>query len=228
VSIGKNVPNLISYLHEFFQNFSQSLAICFELFFLSGKLFIQKSLTSGPHLSDAARRDGPARQRTVATWPPHAAPTPRLKAAVGTARRASRQPPRPRRSPPDSHLARVARLATAPRLAHAAAAPTASRAPPSSRPPPRRPRRCPDRFVDRAAVPTKASPVDVAPSSAVPAPVSHRSSAASRAPAPCRRRLAEQRHRTLHRRAPRAHARAVRLGRARFRPSGTRLNFIIF
>jgi hypothetical protein len=28
----KSVPNLISYLHEFFQNFSQSLAICFELF----------------------------------------------------------------------------------------------------------------------------------------------------------------------------------------------------
>jgi hypothetical protein len=28
----KSVPNLISYLHDFFQNFSQSLAICFELF----------------------------------------------------------------------------------------------------------------------------------------------------------------------------------------------------
>jgi hypothetical protein len=28
----KSVPNLISYLHEFFQNFSQSLDICFELF----------------------------------------------------------------------------------------------------------------------------------------------------------------------------------------------------
>jgi hypothetical protein len=28
----KSVPNLISYLHEVFQNFSQSLAICFELF----------------------------------------------------------------------------------------------------------------------------------------------------------------------------------------------------
>jgi hypothetical protein len=31
MSIGKSVPNLISYLHEFFQNFSQSPAICFEL-----------------------------------------------------------------------------------------------------------------------------------------------------------------------------------------------------
>jgi hypothetical protein len=29
----KSVPNLIFYLHEFFQNFSQSLAICFELFY---------------------------------------------------------------------------------------------------------------------------------------------------------------------------------------------------
>jgi hypothetical protein len=28
----KSVPNLISYHHEFFQNFYQSLAICFELF----------------------------------------------------------------------------------------------------------------------------------------------------------------------------------------------------
>jgi hypothetical protein len=54
----KSVPNLISYRHEFFQNFSQSLDICFE-YFLSGKLFIQKSLTSGLHLSDAARGSTP-------------------------------------------------------------------------------------------------------------------------------------------------------------------------
>jgi hypothetical protein len=47
VSIAKSVSNLISYLHEFFQNFSPSLAICFELFSF-GKLFIQKSLTAGP------------------------------------------------------------------------------------------------------------------------------------------------------------------------------------
>jgi hypothetical protein len=32
VSIGKSVPNLISDLHKFFHNFSQSPAICFELF----------------------------------------------------------------------------------------------------------------------------------------------------------------------------------------------------
>jgi hypothetical protein len=31
LSIGKSVPNLISYLHEIFQNFPQSPAIYFEL-----------------------------------------------------------------------------------------------------------------------------------------------------------------------------------------------------
>jgi hypothetical protein len=31
MSIGKSIPNLISYIHEFFQNFSQSPAIYFEL-----------------------------------------------------------------------------------------------------------------------------------------------------------------------------------------------------
>jgi hypothetical protein len=31
VTIGKSVQNLISYLHDFFQNFSQSPAIYFEL-----------------------------------------------------------------------------------------------------------------------------------------------------------------------------------------------------
>jgi hypothetical protein len=42
-------------------------------------------------MSDAARRAGPAWQRAVAAWPTRAAPTPRFKAVVGTARRASRQ-----------------------------------------------------------------------------------------------------------------------------------------
>jgi hypothetical protein len=65
---------------------------------------IRKSLTSGHHLSDAARRAGPMRQRAVATSLPCAAPSPWLKAAVGTARRASRQsasrvPPSPRQRP---------------------------------------------------------------------------------------------------------------------------------
>jgi hypothetical protein len=64
-------------------------------------------LTSGPHLSDAVRCAGPARQRAVAAWPPSAAPMPQLKAAVGTARRASRQLASPRplasRQRPASH-----------------------------------------------------------------------------------------------------------------------------
>jgi hypothetical protein len=46
---------------------------------------------SGPHMSDAARRVGTVRQRAVAAWPPRAASTPRFKAAVGIAHRASRQ-----------------------------------------------------------------------------------------------------------------------------------------
>jgi hypothetical protein len=44
---------------------------------------------SGPHLSDAGL--GPARQRTVAAWLPRTTPMPWLKAAIETARRASRQ-----------------------------------------------------------------------------------------------------------------------------------------
>jgi hypothetical protein len=55
VSIGKSVPNLISYLYEFFQNFSQSLAICFELFSFSEFVYSEIA-DSGPHLSAAARR----------------------------------------------------------------------------------------------------------------------------------------------------------------------------
>jgi hypothetical protein len=39
MSIGKSVPNLISYLHEFLQNFSQFLAIFFELF-SSGVIYL--------------------------------------------------------------------------------------------------------------------------------------------------------------------------------------------
>jgi hypothetical protein len=44
-------------------------------------------LTSGSHLSDAARRAGPAWQRAVAAWLPRAAPLQRVKSVVGTARR---------------------------------------------------------------------------------------------------------------------------------------------
>jgi hypothetical protein len=68
---------------------------------------------SGPHLSDAVCRTGPARQRAVAAWLPCATPMQRLKAGR----------PRSRRPPLD-------------RLAHAAVAPTASPTAPSPGPPP--------------------------------------------------------------------------------------------
>jgi hypothetical protein len=82
----KSLPNLISYLHKFFWNFSQFLAIYFERF-LSRVILIQKTLMSGSHLSDAIVRAGPAWQRAIATWLPRAAPRLRIKCAVGTARR---------------------------------------------------------------------------------------------------------------------------------------------
>jgi hypothetical protein len=70
----KSVPNLISYPHKFLWNFSQFLAIYFELF-SSGVI--------------SAFRAGPACQRAVATWLPRArtASLTRLKGAVGTVRR---------------------------------------------------------------------------------------------------------------------------------------------
>jgi hypothetical protein len=143
----KSVPNLIFYLHESFWIFSHFLAICFELFYF-GMIFNSEIIDSGPHLSDAACRNGPARQRAVAAWQPHgSASRARLKAALRTARRASRQhrprarpdsaPPHARRCHPD-------------RLMRAAVAPTASRVPPSPRPPLHHP--------DRSR-----SPVDAAP-----------------------------------------------------------------
>jgi hypothetical protein len=82
----KSVPNLISYLHDFFWNFSQFLAIYFEQFSF-GVILIQKTLMSGSHLSDTAVRTGPALQRAIAAWLPRAAPLQRIKCAIKTARR---------------------------------------------------------------------------------------------------------------------------------------------
>jgi hypothetical protein len=98
---------------NFFQNFSQSLAICFELFYF--REFVYSEIAdSGPHLSAAAL-------------------TPWFKATVGTVRRASQQLPRLARAVPDSRLAPLApdrRLACAARLPTArltrAAVPTAA------------------------------------------------------------------------------------------------------
>jgi hypothetical protein len=85
-------------------------------------ILIQKSLTSGPHLSDAARRTGPTRQRAVAAWLPRTAPP-------------AARPPRSRRHRPD-------------RLTHAAVAPTASPTAPPLGPPPCRP----DRLTRRSPI----------------------------------------------------------------------------
>jgi hypothetical protein len=82
----KSVPNLISYLQDFFWNFSQFLAIYFERF-SSGVILIQKTLTSGSHLSDAVVRAGPAWQHAIATWLPRTAPHPCIKCSIGTTRR---------------------------------------------------------------------------------------------------------------------------------------------
>jgi hypothetical protein len=83
---------------------------------------------SGPHLSAATRRTGPAWQRAAAAWPPCTAPMPRLKAAIGTARRASRQQPRQHRARPTA----APRSVPSPRRPHRVR--TASPTPPPSRP----------------------------------------------------------------------------------------------
>jgi hypothetical protein len=142
---------------------------------------------SGPHLSEAARRARPARQHAVAAWPPCAAPTPRLKSAVGT--------PRSCRSPPTA----------------------ASPAPPASRPPRARrhcPDRSPrSRHRPDRRGPKPSTPGSVAVSRRSPL-ARHRRlragepsfPAVSRAPAPCRRRLVKQRRRAV----PPPRARVVR------------------
>jgi hypothetical protein len=87
MSIGKSVPNLISYLHEFFQNFSQSPAICFEL--ISFGYFIY---------SEIADKRAPLVSRRAPL--PRGRHTPRrrssIKAAVETASSRSRRADRSR------------------------------------------------------------------------------------------------------------------------------------
>jgi hypothetical protein len=109
----KSVPNLISYLHGFFWNFSQFLAIYFELF-LSGSKFNSKNANEWGPLVSRHFRTGSACQRAVTAWLPRAcaAPLARLKGAIGTMRRCL-----------DSHPDRAARCpsraAPSPRLARA-------------------------------------------------------------------------------------------------------------
>jgi hypothetical protein len=72
-------------------------------------------MMSGSHLTDAARRAGPAWQRAVAAWLPRAALLACLKDAVRTARRRPNSPPdQAPLSAPLPRLTRVARLHASP------------------------------------------------------------------------------------------------------------------
>jgi hypothetical protein len=128
----KSVPNLIFYLHDFFWNFSHFLAICFELFSF-GMIFNSEIADSGTHLSDAAQSRARAAAHRCHVAALRRASHARLKAAVGTARRASRQPcpcARPNNTPPHARRRRPDRLT------RAAVTPTASPTAPSSCPKP--------------------------------------------------------------------------------------------
>jgi hypothetical protein len=70
----KSVPNWISYLHEFFWNFSQHLAICFELFPFGSIFNSKKSLPRGPTRRPLSLPAGPSHQCAISTWPPRAVP----------------------------------------------------------------------------------------------------------------------------------------------------------
>jgi hypothetical protein len=163
----KSVPNLISYLHEFFQNISQPLAICFELFSF-GVIFNSEI---ADERAPPVRRRVPHRARAVARRCRMAA----MRRAIArglkplSGQRAARpdSPPRARRRRPDNALAPL--ITSRPPHAH----------------------RCrPDRLADRAVART-AAPAAL--------PLARRCRAAppflavSHAPAPCRRRLTEQR-----------------------------------
>jgi hypothetical protein len=70
----KSVPNLISYLHEFYWNFSQFIAICFELLSSGVNFYFRKSLTRGTHLSaylSPRRAHSSACHLRVAAMRPH-------------------------------------------------------------------------------------------------------------------------------------------------------------
>jgi hypothetical protein len=138
----KNVPNLIFYLHKFCWNFSQCLAIYFELF--SSRVNLNSEIADEwAHLSNGERRARPAQQRAVAAWLPRAARP---------------DSPAPTTPPPD-------------RLARTAVVPTASPVALSSRPSSRTDRRGPKPPTPSVAVPPAARP-STSHCAAVPAPVS--------------------------------------------------------
>jgi hypothetical protein len=86
----KSVSNLISYLHEFFWNFSQFLAIYFELFSSGSKFNSEIADMRGPPISRRFPRRARLSARcshVTATCPCRTAPLTRLKGTVRTARR---------------------------------------------------------------------------------------------------------------------------------------------
>jgi hypothetical protein len=102
----KSVPNLMSYLQKFSWNFSQFLAICFELFSSGANFYFRKSLTRGTQLSAAASRAGPACQRAVSAW------LPRVRATLHALRTADCRCSKPR--PAVCSQLRVSQRATPP------------------------------------------------------------------------------------------------------------------
>jgi hypothetical protein len=177
----KSVPNLIFYLHKFFGNFSQFLAICFELF--SFRVNLNSKI--------ADERAPPVRRRA----PYRACAAARRCRVAATCRAVARGlKPLPRQS----------------RLARTTAAPTASHPPPDSAhliasplAPPSRP---PRSKAASPGPPPRRSPVAVTLHRR-PHTGGRLFLTVSHAPASCRRRLVEQRR---HRAAPPPPARAMR------------------
>jgi hypothetical protein len=152
MSIGKSVPNLISYLHELFQNFSQSQAIYLEL--------ISFGINFNSEIADEWAR-------AAAAWPPRAAPTPWLKARptapprphvafrqLASRPRASLRLPRPDSRRPDrrcpSHVAWTAAGHVARRRRAAVSTPVSRRPVVSRAPVPSRRRLAGQRTVEHA------------------------------------------------------------------------------
>jgi hypothetical protein len=203
-------------------------------------------MTSGSRLSAVTRRTGPPRQRAAAACSPRAAPTARVKALSGQRRVLIARTPRPRApriapapptaaSPCAPRPDRLARAADS-RLASAAAPIGRVRAPAvrvvtSLLPPPRAPARRPSHHAAVSAPVSRHLPaVSVRRRRAVRRPVEaelgQRRARGPRAlrPAEVVDRVAVGCVALRTRAAPRT----VYLGRARIRPSCTRLNFINF
>jgi hypothetical protein len=154
----KSVPNLIFYVPKIFRNFSQFLAIYFELFSFGVNLNSEITDERAP----LVRHRAPRRARVAAC---------RRRGLKPLSGQHVAHPDRPPRiapaadRPTSPRLARAVVAPTTPRLTCAAVAPTASPTAPPSRPTPRRPDRHPGRLTARPTPSRRAT---------VPVPVSHR------------------------------------------------------